>query len=467
VPAVIVTCPAATAVNIGGLSADRLTTEGSLDFHVSPVTDCPAALSAWMVWVSPTTMFSRLGASVLPPGAGTLKPSALLHTPPLVWSRAMPLTAPEATQAVTCVSVHCRTWAAMLPSQATPCAAPKPEPVNVTRAPARPEVGLTEAIRGVPMENWTALLAVPFCSTWAKPEAAPAPTWATIWPSLQLCTTPAAVPSHTWPLPCVEPKPEPAMVTESPGAPMGGATLEITGAITVKGTELDQAPPCCTWAFPLKALGATVATICVALQFATVAGVEPSQTVPGVSAKFEPEMVTCAPGVAAAGETLAIDGTGITANPTGLLAKPPTVTTNGPVVAPLGTFTVMLLSLQGVVEPALTPLNVTVLLPCDGPKLLPAMVTMEPTAAKAGFTLATTGGGLTVKFTGLLANPRMVTATGPLVAPPGRRPETLDRSEVAARRDHSRDNSFLNFEQKYVQQAFRSASFRSKKLETP
>jgi hypothetical protein len=64
--------------------------------------------------------------------------------------------------------------------------------------------------------------------------------------SLQLCTTPAAVPSHTWPAPCAAPKPEPAIVTEAPGKPMVGATVEIAGVITVNGTALDHAPLCST-----------------------------------------------------------------------------------------------------------------------------------------------------------------------------------------------------------------------------
>jgi hypothetical protein len=45
-----------------------------------------------------------------------------------------------------------------------------------------------------------------------------------------------------------------------------------------------------------------------------------------------------------------------------LLATPLTVITTAPVVAPLGTLTVMLVALQFVAVPALVPLNVTVLL---------------------------------------------------------------------------------------------------------
>jgi len=162
----------------------------------------------------------------------------------------MPLTEVEATAAVTCVSLHCCTCPAMLPRVTLPCDAPKPEPVNVIRVPGAPDAGLMLAICGVFTVNETALLMTPFCNTWALPDAAVAPTWATICVSLQLCTTAAAVPSHTWPLPCAAAKWEPAIVTVSPGAPMAGVTVEIVGVITLNGICLDQRPPCCTWALP-------------------------------------------------------------------------------------------------------------------------------------------------------------------------------------------------------------------------
>jgi len=115
------------------------------------------------------------------------------------------------------------------------------------------------------------LLKTPFCSTRALPLPDPVATWATIWPSLQLCTTAGRVPSHTCPLPCAAPKPDPAIVTEVPGTPLAGVTLEIVAVLTLKGTLLDQAPPCCTCAFPEVAFKATVATICVSLQLTTAA----------------------------------------------------------------------------------------------------------------------------------------------------------------------------------------------------
>jgi len=61
---------------------------------------------------------------------------------------------------------------------------------------------------------------------------------------------------------------------------------------------------------------------------------------------------------------------GATVNAAPLLAKLPTVTTIGPVVAPEGTGTTMLLLLQ-LVGGAVVPLNVTVLVPWEPLKLYP------------------------------------------------------------------------------------------------
>ena len=63
-----------------------------------------------------------------------------------------------------------------------------------------------------------------------------------------------------------------------------------------------------------------------------------------------------------------------------LLASPPTVTTTSPVVAPVGTVTVMLVALQALAVPAEVPLKVTVLEPCVAPKFVPVMVIDTPTA---------------------------------------------------------------------------------------
>ena len=72
-------------------------------------------------------------------------------------------------------------------------------------------------------------------------------------------------------------------------------------------------------------------------------------------------------------------GAGVaTVKVTPLLATPPTVTTTFPVVAPLGTGTVMLVALQLVGVPAV-PLNVTELVPCVAPKFVPVRMTEVPT----------------------------------------------------------------------------------------
>jgi len=68
----------------------------------------------------------------------------------------------------------------------------------------------------------------------------------------------------------------------------------------------------------------------------------------------------------------------VTVKLTPLLAAPPTVTTTFPVVAPLGTITVMLVAPQLVGVPAV-PLNVTVLAPCVVPKFVPVIITGVPT----------------------------------------------------------------------------------------
>jgi hypothetical protein len=73
-----------------------------------------------------------------------------------------------------------------------------------------------------------------------------------------------------------------------------------------------------------------------------------------------------------------------------LLSEPPTVTTTFPVVAPVGTGTAMLLSLQ-LVGVAVVPLKVTVLVPCVAPKLVPAIITNAPTGPPVGVTAVIDG----------------------------------------------------------------------------
>ena len=113
-----------------------------------------------------------------------------------------------------------------------------------------------------------------------------------------------------------------------------------------------------------------------------------------------------------------LGGDGSTVKFVPLLATPATVTTTLPEVAPEGSGTVMLVSLQ-IAPVATVPLNEALLVPCVEPKFDPVIVTDAPTGADVGLTLVMAGGGITMKFTPLLATPLTVTTTGPVVAPLG------------------------------------------------
>ena len=90
---------------------------------------------------------------------------------------------------------------------------------------------------------------------------------------------------------------------------------------------------------------------------------------------------------------------GATVKATPLLPNPPTMTTTFPVVAPLGTRTAMLVSLQ-LVGMAAVLLKVTVLVPCEVPKFVPVIVTEVPAGPDVGERLVMLG--VTVKATALL-----------------------------------------------------------------
>ena len=71
---------------------------------------------------------------------------------------------------------------------------------------------------------------------------------------------------------------------------------------------------------------------------------------------------------------------------------------------------------------AFTPLNETVEVPCEAPKLLPVIVTVVPASPMFGVTEAMTGvetGAFTVKLTPFELFPETFTTTFPVNAPPG------------------------------------------------
>ena len=118
------------------------------------------------------------------------------------------------------------------------------------------------------------------------------------------------------------------------------------------------------------------------------------------------------------GDKVVMVGPPETVNVTPLLFVPPVVTTTEPVVAPAGTGTRMLVSLQLIGVP-LVVLNFTTLVPCGEPKPEPVTVTTVFIGPVVGEMPLIVGGPLTVKLTPALATPPTVTMTGPLVAPVG------------------------------------------------
>jgi hypothetical protein len=139
-------------------------------------------------------------------------------------------------------------------------------------------------------------------------------------------------------------------------------------------------------------------------------------------------MVTVVPTTPAIGESLLSTGAA-TVKGLKLLRIPPTVTTTLPVVAPLGTGTVMLVGVQFEAV-AVVPPNETVFVPWLEPKFVPVMVTEVPTGAAVGDKLVIVGPDMTVNGRPLLATPPSVMTTFPVVAPLGNVTTTLAEDQV-------------------------------------
>ena len=157
---------------------------------------------------------------------------------------------------------------------------------------------------------------------------------------------------------------------------------------------------------PDVAAAGTGTVILVALHAVGVPAVPLKVTVlvPWLAPKFAPAITTDVPTTPDDGLRLLMLGGGtVTVKLSPLLACPPTVTTTLPVVAPVGTGTVILVADHAVGVPAV-PLKVTVLVPWLAPKLAPEMTTDVPTTPDVGLRVLRLGGvGVTVKLTPLLA----------------------------------------------------------------
>jgi hypothetical protein len=357
--------------------------------------------------------------------ATTANVTELLEFPPTFTTTASdPIAAPLGTVATTCVVLQ-EVAVAEIPPTVTVlllCVVPKPVPLIVNASPIGWLVGLRVAMCGSTV-NATPLLACVETVTTTFPVVAAAGTVTTSLVVLQLVAVAAAPLKVTVLLPCVLPKFEPLIVTDVPVAPeVGEIVLMLGGGITVNETPLLATPPAAvTTTLPVVAPVGTEVVICVALHVLTVAAVPLNVILPlpWVGPKLDPLMVTAAPIIPELGTKLLMLGAGVTVNVTPLLATPPAaVTTTFPVVAPVGTLATICVALQVVIV-AVVPLNVTLPVPCVGPKFEPAITMDDPTAPVFGVSELIFGGEVTVKSTPLLATPLTVTTTFPVVAPVG------------------------------------------------
>jgi hypothetical protein len=196
-------------------------------------------------------------------------------------------------------------------------------------------------------------------------------------------------------------------------------TLYVSSAADkLKVVLVAVCPATTTKIAPVDAPIGTGTTTVVSFQLVGIAGVPLKLTVlvPWAAPKFAPEIVTRVPIGPEFGEKEPIEGGTVTVKLTPLLSTLFTVTATFPDVAPIGTGTTICVEFQ-TVGVAATPLNVTVLVPCTAPKLVPVIVTDVPTDPEVGDRLAIAGGKL--KLTPLLAAPPTVSTTLPVVAPAG------------------------------------------------
>ena len=153
---------------------------------------------------------------------------------------------------------------------------------------------------------------------------------------------------------------------------------------------------------PEIALPGMSATMLVAVLLVTVIKAPLIQTVlfAVTGSKLAPVIVTVVPGGPDPGEKLLIVGgkTNVKLEPL-VAVRPSTVTVMGPVVAPEGTVTVILVELLAVTV-ATVPLNCTTLIACTGLKLVPVIVIDSPVVPRVGVKLVMVGAG-TAKITGL------------------------------------------------------------------
>jgi len=190
--------------------------------------------------------------------------------------------------------------------------APKPAPVRVTASPTTPEVGDIPVMPSVSITvKPIPLLATPDAETTTLPVVAPAGTVVMMLVALQLVGVASVPLKLTVPVPSVEPKFVPVIVTEVPTTPEVTERLVIFGAeATVNATALLDPPVVFTTTFPVVAPDGTGTAIVDVLQLVGVAAVPLKVTdpVPWVAPKFAPAIATSAPTAPTVGDTFVILG---------------------------------------------------------------------------------------------------------------------------------------------------------------
>ena len=233
---------------------------------------------------------------------------------PLANTTTLPVVAPPGTVTVMLVALQLET-VAVVPLKLTvpdPCVEPKFVPVMVTAAPTAPVVIDRLVMLGAETTvKLDPLLFTPLANTTTFPVVAALGTVTFMVVEFQLVTEAVVPLKLTVPLPWLDPKLVPVIVTAAPTAPVVIDRLVMLGAeTTVKLLPLLATLDTVTTTLPVVAPEGTVTAMLVALQLVAVAVVPLNWTVlvPCEAPKFVPVIVTEAPTAPVVGDKLVMVG---------------------------------------------------------------------------------------------------------------------------------------------------------------
>ena len=217
----------------------------------------------------------------------------------------------------------------------------------------------------------------------------------------------------------VVPKLVPLITTDAPTAPLIGLKPVMVGvANTVKDPALVTVTPLDVTEIVPSVAPAGTDTVILVADTGFAAAFIPLNRTWGEAPKFVPLIITVAPIAPLVGLNPEITGVGNTVKFELLLTVMPlVVTVIFPVEARAGTVTVMEVDVGVPVTVAATSLKKT---SGEGPKLVPLIVTVAPTALLTGLKLLIVGVGKTVKLDALvMVTPFTVIEIGPVAASAG------------------------------------------------